>query len=439
MMLGGLQGNIVTGYRTPETLYLFARVRDRAGARRWLDGERLRVTTYQGWEEDPSRTTLNLAFSYDGLGRMGVPEDRIAHLRPFKQGMRTRSERLGDVGASSETEWEPALREEQDVLLVVTALDRARRDAAEDAVRDRLQGALEVSHAERGWRHHPDDHFGFADGFSQPSIAGVPGSGPRRGEGTFTRRRYWRRLALGDFVLGYLDEGGGLAPAPHGPLGDDATFMVLRKLRQDVAAFRSYVERTAGELGRDADWVRAKMVGRWPNGSALARYPDAPGPPARQDLKASRFRYGKDKEGLRCPRGAHVRRANPRDDPRWQGRPTQRHRIIRRGTSYGEKLAEGRLRDDGRDRGLIFVSYQADIERQFEFIQQRWLADGNALRLGSDGDPMSAVEGGRGRMVIPGRPPVFLTGIPDFVRTRGGGYYLVPGADGLRALAAGAC
>jgi Dyp-type peroxidase family len=240
-------------------------------------------------------------------------------------------------------------------------------------------------------------------------------------------------------VLGNRDEGGRLPPAPLGPLGDDATFVVVRKLAQDVAAFRRYVNAEGARLGRDPAWIAAKMVGRWQNGSSLARYPNAPGPPAAEDPKASRFRYGEDPGGRACPLGSHVRRANPRDALGWQGRLTQRHRIIRRGMRYGSALAAGSTVDDGGKRGLMFVAYQAALERQFEFIQSQWLGDGNALRLGTDRDPIAAPEGSPGEMVIQGSPPIFLTGLPRFVTTVGGGYYLLPGMAGLRALAAGAC
>ena len=465
-MLDGLQGNVLRGYRHPHALYVFARVRDPGSARQWLEDERQHVTSYRGWEHNPTRVTLNVAFTYKGLRRLGVPKARIAHLRAFKEGMPRRSEQLGDVGVSAKARWEPELRRQHHVLLMLTADDNATLDAAVARLSERLSAgpALEIVYRQHAHRLETGgEHFGFADGFSQPAIAGVPGSGPRVGEGTFTRWRYWRRLALGDFVLGYRDEGGLFAPAPHGPLGDDATFMVLRKLHQDVASFRRYIDETARRFGQEPDWLRAKMVGRWPNGSSIARYPDKPGPPASRDPKASRFRYGKDPHGRRCPVGAHVRRANPRESGHWQGRPTQRHRMIRRGMSYGPELPKGRNGDDGEDRGLIFVCYQADIERQFEFVQQRWLADGNSLQLGADRDPVVASAGalnrraGRrpaasglarggagervapGRMVIPGDPPLFLTGIPNFVLTRGGGYYLVPGAAGLRAIAAGSC
>ncbi len=437
-MLEGLQGNVLQGYGTPAACYVFARIRDRDAARRWLDSERLRVSTYRGWEEQRSQTTLNIAFTYHGLKSLGVDKLRIRHLAAFKAGMGARSKQLGHP---DDGDWECGMRK-HNMLLVLTAADAPRLASAERKLLSRLDdsgGFGSVIKQPAARLPEGEEHFGFSDGFSQPAIAGVPGSGPRKGEGTLTKWGYWRRLALGEFVLGYRDEGGLLPAAPLGPLGDDSTFMVVRKLHQEVFAFRHYIEETAARLQRSPRWLRGKMMGRWDNGSPLARYPDAPGPPASSDLRSSEFRYGDDPEGLRCPRGAHVRRANPRDSSRFQGRLTQRHRIIRRGMSYGEPLPPDASSDDGAARGLMFVCYQSDLERQFEFIQQRWLADGNALQLGSDADPVVAHHEDDRGMVIPGEPPVFLNGIPSFVTMRGGGYYLLPGAAGLRALAAGSC
>jgi hypothetical protein len=212
-----------------------------------------------------------------------------------------------------------------------------------------------------------------------------------------------------------------------------------------VLGFRGYARDVATRLGRDADWVAAKIVGRWQNGSSLVRNPRHPGPPADGDRKrVNRFRYGTDKDGLGCPLGAHVRRANPRDALGWQGRLTMRHRIIRRGMSYGPPLDADAETADDATRGLIFVCYQASIERQFEFIQRQWLNDGNALRLGNDRDPLVAArdpladgDSSSGGTVIQGRPPLFLTGLQSFVTMRGGEYFLVPGLNGLRALADG--
>ena len=42
------------------------------------------------------------------------------------------------------------------------------------------------------------------------------------------------------------------------------------------------------------------------------------------------------------------------------------------GIPYGPPLPAGAATDDGEDRGLLFVAYQASIARQFEHIQQQW-------------------------------------------------------------------
>jgi Dyp-type peroxidase family len=439
MTLEGLQGNVLVGYGTTHASYRFAMVADAAAARRWIAARLERITTYRGWEVAPSEATFNVAFSHSGLLALGVPAIRLAHLEAFRVGMAARAEKLGDTGPSAQRHWEGGLSDSH-VLIVLTARENEiLGDAGSESSESLAEDGLVIVH-EQDAHGLPDgrEHFGFQDGFSQPAVAGAV-TGPRVGEGILTGWRRWRRLALGEFVLGKQDEGGQLPPAPLGPLGDDATFMVVRKLAQDVGAFRYYTQAAAARLDVDPLWLAAKMVGRWQNGSSLARYPHAPGPPAGEDRRASRFRYGADPGGLACPLGSHVRRANPRDSLGWGGRLTQRHRIIRRGMSYGSALADGSTSDDRRKRGLMFVAYQAAIDRQFEFIQSRWLGDGNTLQLGADRDPIVASDGSACEMVIQGRPPVFLEGIPGFVTTRGGGYYLLPGTAGLRALATGAC
>ena len=85
------------------------------------------------------------------------------------------------------------------------------------------------------------EHFGFADPISQPPIEGAdapsyPGDGVLEPDGT------WRPLKPGEFLLGYEDEvGPDGTPAPEPlELRLNGTYMVFRKLYQDVAAFRRY-------------------------------------------------------------------------------------------------------------------------------------------------------------------------------------------------------
>jgi len=133
-----------------------------------------------------------------------------------------------------------------------------------------------------------------------------------------------------------------------------------------------------------------------------------------------------------------VRRSNPRDALGHEGTLSMRHRMIRRGMPYGPPLPPGSYDDDGAERGLIFVSFQASIARQFEGVQGPWLADGNIFGLGGDRDYLlGGAAGNGGKMTIQGERPYFLAPQQPFVTTRGGEYLFVPGIAALRAIAEG--
>ena len=157
------------------------------------------------------------------------------------------------------------------------------------------------------------------------------------------------------------------------------------------------------------------------------------------DDRNNAFSYTTDGDGLRCPVGAHVRRANPRDSLPFEGKLVNRHRLIRRGIPYGDPLPEG-ASDDGKDRGVIFMCLQASIARQFEFIQGQWLNGGNAFTLGEDQDVLVGAQDADGphKMTVPGNPPFFFGPLRRVVTVKGGEYFFVPGINGLQFLASAA-
>ena len=221
------------------------------------------------------------------------------------------------------------------------------------------------------------EHFGFADPISQPPIEGAdapsyPGDGVLETDGT------WRPLKPGEFLLGYEDEAGVRRYADARTVRAAAErniHVVFRKLYQDVAAFRRYLAPAAKSLyGTDdqyhQDLVAAKIMGRWRSGCPLDLSPEKDDPAIAADPdRRNNFTYEGDDEGLRCPLGSHLRRSNPRATPLKRATAVRRHRLIRRGVEYGPHLEDGALEDDGIDRGLINLFIQADIERQFEFVQ----------------------------------------------------------------------
>ena len=449
-----LQGNVLAGYGNDfdEALYAFVRVNDPAAGRALVGDLAGRVTNAIPWTSKPT-DTLNVALTYDGLRALGVAERYLDTFpEEFRQGMAARAELLGDTAASAPQEWEPGLREgEVHLLITIFAQERAAISRRHAELREQVaawgsgltmapeQRAALLRDSERDV--FAREHFGFADGLAQPSIAArglqrgsKAGPNLRAGQGTPTGRNGWKDVAPGEFVLGYPDEDRQLPDAPAEPLGRNGSFMVVRKLQQHVELFERYLREAAGGDPGLEELLAAKIVGRWRDGTPLSRCPEHPSPELLNDPHRvewiNDFRYASDPQGLRCPLGAHIRRANPRDAFGWEGSLTKRHRIIRRGMPYGDP------HHDGGERGLMFVCYQASIARQFEVVQD-WLNDGDAFGLADEKDFLVADEDARGRMTIPGGRPMFLSPRPSFVTLRGGGYFFTPGLAALRALAAG--
>jgi Dyp-type peroxidase family len=464
--LSNIQGNILRGYASyHHAHFLFLEIRSGEAGRafiRQLLNENL-VTPAQ-WKIKPD-ATLNIALTFEGLRAVGLPEESLATFpAEFQEGMKQRARALGDVDDSAPAQWDdPWRRRRVDIMLMIYGqtpealaahCDRLRRLLSNRGVQemgpDQPAGRLTI-----GGEVTRKEHFGFNDGLSNPAVEGVPDDSPgkRLDVGNPDGKGRFRRIPVGEFILGYPGEGGELAPMPlpHA-LAHDSTFLVFRKLEQDVLAFRRYLNEHAEAFARTVPgglpdrvcpqaYLAAKMMGRWPNGSSLVEHPHEPGEEA-----GNSFVYANDPAGARCPLGAHVRRANPRDSLGFDGKTMSRHRLIRRGIAYGNFLPPGEENQDRR--GIIFIALNSGLD-QFEFVQQKWINFGDDFHQGNDTDPIAGggsarQNGGRptGQMVIPGdeatgRRPFICPDLPRFVKTRGGDYFFVPSLSGLRLLASG--
>jgi Dyp-type peroxidase family len=427
--------------------FLFARLGDDARtSRAWLDTVR-RLVTPAARHRRRTHGRLQLALSATGLGALDVPADVIEMMAPeATAGMGSRGRVLADPDPATWQLGGPADR--LDALVMVYARDAETRDAELARHRDALIAAgATVRPAELSWPLGELEHFGFADGLSQPFVPGFHAR-PRPGEDP---------IPVGEVVLGYPNAYGQLPMTPwwnNFDLGRNGSYLVFRKLGQDVAALWSWLAGHARRLaGADpaaagylTELLAAKLVGRWRSGAPLALTPEHDDPELATPARRNLFDYLElDRDGLRCPISAHIRRANPRDARGGTAADSRtvvgRHRIVRRGRSYGSPLPHAAAlagRDDGVTRGLYFVCLQSSIARGFEFIQQTWLANPGFLGMHREPDPIVGGSAGTCHFTIPADPyRLRLTSIPTVVTALGGGYFFLPSLTAMARIAAG--
>ena len=282
-------------------------------------------------------------------------------------------------------------------------------------------------------------------------------------------------------------------------LGRNGSYLVFRELSQDVPGFWRWVAAEAERVGATMESLAEAMVGRRMNGLPLEDVETGLALPGvgLSERGANGFLFDSDPMGLSCPIGAHIRRANPRTgdlpagaegpidalmtmlgltvrrqpDPTastlpWDANTTvwphlrsdddavassRFHRVLRRGREFGEtidrKAALDPMAPDPK-AGLHFLCLNANIARQFEFVQGAWFGSAKFAGLTGEQDPLlgnrepfpsppvRTVAQPTDGFTRPGAEPSLRrsTGLPQFVTVRGGAYFFLPGLAALRWL-----
>lgn len=450
---------------------------------------------------------LNLAISYAGMVKLvGDDATRRAEVEQFedeafKCGLAARSALLGDP-IDSNDKGNPANwvvggpKKEADLLLILAADDEQSLVSLAAELSDGAASAgLTVLQTDIGHKLRGDtEHFGFKDGVSQPGPRGRYAPDPDNPGRTLpiTYRAvdpndlpeagmYGRPgqylVWPGEFIFGYAGQGvDPMLPSavrlPGPKWSRNGSYVVYRRLRQDVHGFREFLRTEAARISQKPgfadlteDRLGALLVGRWPSGAPVARTPaeddtdlganrnandyfEFSHQPRRLSLqegeKGDQFpQAGPDPIGMVCPLGAHIRKVNTRQAANDEGgrRASFNRRLLRRGLPYGEPLNTAADGDDGVDRGLLFVSYQTSITRQFEFLNSQWMGDptnprspsGHDMLVGQNGQPGQ----GRARQCLllgtSGATAEVKTS-QDFVIPTGGGYFFSPSLSALELL-----
>jgi Dyp-type peroxidase family len=512
-----IQGNIIGGFNKDYQTFLFLKFNDPAKGRNWVCQMIPEISTSEevlafnalfksvkkrsGREGIVKATWTNIAFTHSGLKTLGISSsDLDSFPDDFKSGLAVRVKQVGDVGNSAPENWVGSLGSKDTHAILIVASD-SLADLNDLVIRyinnPIFTSAATVILLQQG-RTRVDEpgneHFGFKDGVSQPGIRGVTEElkdDPNKGKG------HEDLLYPGEFVLGYptqidhpteKDEKGEDINPNRKP-GDIATsgpewtkngsYLVFRRLSQDVQGFRKTVNELAKDTGLDPAVLGAKFVGRYKSGAPLEQTDEQReaipfidptlGDPSIDDLsllgndKINHFEYGEDLDGHFVPRAAHIRKAYPRDQEGGAGSATesetQTHRLLRRGIQFGNSLGApehgGADEEFPHDRGLLFLAYQRSIEDQFEFVQSAWVNDPNfpcnsatnnkesniaCPANESDGQDPIIAQSTQGSFRLPlGKEgsgcPVHNLDVKHFVTTTGGEYFFQPSIDAIYKIA----
>lgn len=386
--------------------------------------------------------------------------------------------------------------------------------------------------------------FGFRDGISNPWIEGTRyvsrdtnrkhGVPLKLGDKQIVKKgldgdldRIWNLkhtpvVRTGEFILGYPNQYGQLPQTPlvwndttgllkpindpdqdssHNDIRDfgrNGSYLVYRKLQQDVQGFWDFVRQHSGEKDGQPDrqhmeYIASKMVGRWPSGVPMSLAETSEKDREIRDKASAErnvsilndfsYRTG-DEIGTGCPFGSHLRRGNPRDAKmddmlNESYRNVDQHRIMRRAVTFG-KMSDhqvdrnyydehgapveithtlaGEGAEDPDGVGIHFFGINANMQQQFEFIQQAWNNSGQFNGMYNNQDPIT----GNGQKESDPEKPMRYAAqnvtkaklhtsdmiiaqadeirqrfhdVPRFVHVKGGAYLFIPSITALQYLA----
>lgn len=463
--LKDVQGYIFRAYGNMKySRFTLLKISNPEAAKKWINSICNQITNATIVAKDQlPETCLNIAFAPNGLSELGLYQENINNFSPpFKEGMTTihRTSLLGDIDSSSPENWLWGGLKNAPVQLVLLVFgkDKATCLTYYNSLKAEFEshGLEEQRNLDGLTLKDNKEHFGFRDGIAQPIIKGSGRIGPEH-----------NTVNPGEFVLGYknnykvypdsptIDSPQGnmnlLPPSPlktgKKDLGKNGSYFIIRQMQQDVEGFWNFMnDRTRNEDGSineaESAKLASKMVGRWPSGAPLSKFPDKdPGGTSDEND----FLYAKDDpKGLKCPFGSHLRRMNPRDSfetdtPKKSLLLSNRHRLIRRARLYGDPIIGTPTNNKPKgDVGLYFNCFSADISRQFEFLQYTWSNYPKIKQLYSDPDPIIGVvenpkEGEEQQFTLQG-DPINKTekNLQRFITIKGGAYFFFPSITTIR-------
>jgi Dyp-type peroxidase family len=444
--LSSIQGNIIKGHGRDFTAHLILKMTgDQKTVKSWIAKFASEHVTTAAiakqqtlvWkaapkdENDKGEPFAMFLLAPDGYRQLGFADSQLpgprndnftapSHSQYFTLGMKGQANVQGrHYNDPPSTEWEDPYQQHIHAMVLLADDDIGRLEQSIRNVCASLAGVFDLLTTERGkvLRHTFADrgtldieHFGFQDGVSQPLMIkqDIDHEVARRGN------THWDPTA--PLWLALVEEPGGA--------GGFGSFMVFRKLEQNVKKFWDTLEQLSQQSGVAVEALGAMAVGRFPNGTPAV-------PTATVDPTAdfNDFHYSEDPDGAKCPFHAHIRKTNPRGDI--PNTPLERaRRVVRRGITYGDRPDLSVRPEYGI--GLLFMCFQSNLD---QFVIQQEGSDGNDFI--SDGVGVDAVIGQNsapGPQTWPSTGTVKFT-MANLVKMKGGEYFFAPSMAFLKGLA----
>ncbi|MEM8807047.1 MAG: peroxidase [Cyanobacteria bacterium P01_G01_bin.38] len=358
-------------------------------------------------------------------------------------------------------DWDIGGEHQIHALILLAHDDLKELENEANAIFDKIGNIGKILACEPGYvlREHNNQAigpFGFADGISQPLFL-------KKDYDNYKDRHYtsqWEPKASLNLVL---------VKDPFGEKYSYGSYCVFQKLETNYDCFEKKVRELSVRLGSNYERAGALVFGRFKNGTPLA-ISDQPN----QSGDRHSFNYADDPEGRKCPLHAHIRKVNPRHDDEAQidDRKTK-NRIFRAGITYFDDpkaqstpgLSTSQLCFNKLDylkevncrpleenianiSGLLFVSFQSDIQLQFLTQQKNWADNRRFPREEQTGesiylDPVIGQPLTKGFQSVPepqqwtetwGQDDLHSYSFYGCVKNRGGEFFFAPSVSFLQNL-----
>lgn len=459
-LLANLQGHILKHHGRTHAYHIFIKFNPKQAlmARQWINNfanneitsaeKQLRDAVERKLDEEfDGGIFLNFSLSHSGYVNLGIANASIPSSdSSFTNGLKASKDQLSDDLEI----WETPFLDTIDALIIVADDNVSTASDDKDRILNEISEFSTVVHVQKGKilrnQHGTGiEHFGYADGISQPNF-----------------------LANNDTPAVQWEDNGALlstllVPDPATAVADSfGSFYVFRKLEQNVKGFKEAEKKMSQGFNKESDEVfgifdkngirneelaGAMIVGRFEDGS------DVVNNSMEKDIVEpsqlfNDFDYQDDTVGLKCPFHAHIRITNPRADIDLDFAKSVR--LTRRGIPYNDiGRDEFDLENDKPTKGvgLLFQCYQSSIQRQFEFIQSAWANAGDVRKdvtverlvgqdaiIGQGADPKPEPKVLPNQWGIGANIQDMPVDFGHFVTTKGGEYFFTPSLPFLRTI-----